>query len=351
MGVFEFMSRYSDSGVDIGLAGKLVEAIKPIASSTANSGVISGIGGFGALYDPFSPGNSKKYSSPVLVSSTDGVGTKLLIAQQTKNHKSVGIDLVAMCVNDILAQGATPMFFLDYFSTGSLDYSTALEIVSGIAEGCRRADTALIGGETAEMPGMYPAGCYDLAGFAVGIVERSEILPRTDQIHTGDVIIGLASSGLHSNGFSLVRNVLQDCNITYGSPCPFADGITWASVLLEPTKIYVRPVLQVLHMVKAVAHITGGGLVHNIPRVLPGHLAANIRLDTWKRHGIFSWLEEEAKIPPAEMFETFNCGIGMVLITSTDTADEVLKILGKSGEDAYTVGSVVQRESHGVVLG
>ncbi|ASI48250.1 MAG: phosphoribosylformylglycinamidine cyclo-ligase [Anaplasma ovis] len=344
------MSRYSDSGVDIGLASKLVEAIKPIASSTANRGTISDIGSFGALYDPFSPGNNKKYSSPVLVSSTDGVGTKLLIAQRAKNHKSIGIDLVAMCVNDILAQGATPMFFLDYFSTGSLDYGTALEVISGIAEGCRRADTALIGGETAEMPGMYPAGCYDLAGFAVGIVEKSEILPRTDQINTGDVIIGLASSGLHSNGFSLVRNVLQNCNIAYNSPCPFADSATWASVLLEPTKIYVRPVLQVLHMVKAVAHITGGGLVHNIPRVLPEHLAANIRLGTWEQHGIFSWLEEEAKIAPAEMFETFNCGIGMVLIASADAAGEVLKTLEKIGEDAYTVGSVVQRECHGVVL-
>ncbi len=350
MGVFEFMSRYSDSGVDIGLASKLVEAIKPIASSTANRGTISDIGSFGALYDPFSPGNGKKYSCPVLVSSTDGVGTKLLIAQQTKNHKSIGIDLVAMCVNDILAQGATPMFFLDYFSTSSLDYDTALEIISGIAEGCRRADTALIGGETAEMPGMYPAGCYDLAGFAVGIVEKSEILPRTDQIRTGDVIIGLASSGLHSNGFSLVRSALQDCNIAYDNPCPFADGATWASVLLEPTKIYVRPVLQVLHMVKAVAHITGGGFVHNIPRVLPEHLAAHIRLGTWKQHDIFSWLEKEAQIPSAEMFETFNCGIGMVLITSADAAGEVLKTLEKSGEDAYTIGSVVRRDGHGVVL-
>ncbi|WP_041651131.1 phosphoribosylformylglycinamidine cyclo-ligase [Anaplasma centrale] len=343
------MSRYSDSGVDIGLASRLVEAIKPLASSTANRGAISDIGGFGALYDPFLS-NSKKYNSPVLVSSTDGVGTKLLVAQQAKNHKSIGIDLVAMCVNDILAQGATPLFFLDYFSTGSLDYDTTLEVISGIAEGCRRADTALVGGETAEMPGMYPAGCYDLAGFAVGIVEKSEILPRTDQVRTGDVIIGLASSGLHSNGFSLVRKVLQDRNIAYDSPYPLADGVTWAGILLEPTRIYVRPVLQVSQMIKAAAHITGGGLVHNIPRVLPESLAANIQLGTWKQHSIFSWLEREAQIPATEMSETFNCGIGMVLIASEDAAGRVLQVLGESGEDAYVIGSVVLRERHSVIL-
>ncbi|MCU7611814.1 phosphoribosylformylglycinamidine cyclo-ligase [Anaplasma capra] len=342
------MNRYSDSGVNIGLASKLVEAIKPLASSTANHGVISGIGGFGALYDPFS--GNRKYGSPVLVSSTDGVGTKLLVAQETKNHRSVGIDLVAMCVNDVLVQGAKPMFFLDYFATGSLDHDTALEIVSGITEGCVRADTALVGGETAEMPGMYPAGSYDLAGFSVGIVERSEILPRIDQVCAGDIIVGLASSGPHSNGFSLIRKVLKDRDISYGSPCPFADGATWADVLLEPTRIYVGSVLPVLHMTKAAAHITGGGLIHNIPRVLPKHLAADIRLGTWKQHRIFTWLEQEAKIPKTEMFATFNCGLGMILITSEDKSVEVQRALKKNGEDARIIGSIVPRESHSVVL-
>ncbi|MGN7678876.1 MAG: phosphoribosylformylglycinamidine cyclo-ligase [Anaplasma sp.] len=340
------MSRYSDAGVDISAANKLVETIKPLAESTRNSGVASGIGGFGALFDPFS---DTSYTSPMLVSSTDGVGTKLLVAQEVGKHESIGIDLVAMCVNDILAQGAKPLFFLDYFATGSLERDTALQVISGIAHGCSLANVALIGGETAEMPDMYPKGRYDLAGFSVGIVEKNEVLPRTDQLRAGDLIIGLASSGLHSNGFSLVRKILRDLDIDYRGACPFTDS-TWADVLLEPTRIYINSVLPVLPAVKAIAHITGGGFVHNIPRVLPEHLTAEIQLNAWKAHPVFSWLEEEAAVPKKEMFETFNCGIGMILITEEDAASELARKLQQHNESAYVIGKLVQRQSDGVVV-
>ncbi|MDB1135764.1 phosphoribosylformylglycinamidine cyclo-ligase, partial [Candidatus Anaplasma sp. TIGMIC] len=260
------MSKYRDSGVDIASADKLVVEIKQLAADTKSANVISDIGGFGAVFDVFASGC--KYVAPLLVSSTDGVGTKLLIAQDTNNHRSVGIDLVAMCVNDILAQGAKPLFFLDYFATGVLDNSVVLEVVKGIAAGCRIADTALVGGETAEMPGMYSKGHYDIAGFAVGVVERSEILPKLGRILPGDIIIGLSSSGLHSNGFSLVRKILQDVGISYSNPCAFDTKRSWADVLLEPTKIYTGSVLPSCHLVKSIAHITGGGLINNIPRVL-----------------------------------------------------------------------------------
>ncbi|MGN7661381.1 MAG: phosphoribosylformylglycinamidine cyclo-ligase [Anaplasma sp.] len=340
------MSRYSDAGVDIGAANKLVEAIKPLVESTRNSGVASGIGGFGALFDPFSDAS---YASPMLVSSTDGVGTKLLVAQEVGGHGSIGIDLVAMCVNDILAQGAKPLFFLDYFATGNLNPDTALQVISGIAQGCSLANVALIGGETSEMPDMYPKGRYDLAGFSVGIVEKNEVLPRTDQLRVGDVVIGLPSSGLHSNGFALVRKILRDLGIGYCSACPFADG-TWADVLLEPTRIYVNSVLPVLSAVKAIAHITGGGFVHNIPRILPEYLTAEIQLNSWKAHPVFPWLEEKAAVPRKEMFETFNCGIGMVLITAEDAAPELVQKLRQRNESAYVIGKLVQSQSDGVVV-
>ena len=344
------MSKYSDSGVDIAAADELVGEIKNVVSSTTRcAGVVSDIGGFGAVFDLFA--SSQKYCSPLLVSSTDGVGTKLLVAQASGNHKYIGIDLVAMCVNDILALGARPLFFLDYFATGVLDNAVALEVVKSIVEGCKLANISLVGGETAEMPGMYSKGHYDVAGFVVGIVEKRDLLPKLDKISPGDIIIGVASSGLHSNGFSLVRKILQDQGINYNDPFPFSDeNRTWADTLLEPTRIYTGSLLPAHHLLKAAAHITGGGLTNNIPRVLPKHLSARLLLKSWQQPSLFKWLENEAMVPTADMLETFNCGIGMVLITSPNDASTLLRVLGEHGETAYKIGEIIPRDSEPVVF-
>lgn len=343
-----FMSKYLDSGVDIEAANRLVQDIKHLTDHTKNTGVVSEIGGFGAVFDLLATGS---YRHPLLVSSTDGVGTKLLIAQHAGNHRFVGIDLVAMCVNDVLAQGAKPLFFLDYFATGILENDIALQVIEGINEGCKLANMSLVGGETAEMPGMYAKGHYDLAGFAVGVVEKSEILPKMGDMSVGDVIVGLASSGLHSNGFSLVRKVLEDMLVSYDSACPLTqENKSWADVLLTPTNIYAKSVLEALPMIKGMAHITGGGLIHNIPRILPDHLAAHISCDSWPRPEVFNWLETAAKIPAADMLETFNCGIGMVLITSATHVDTLASLLKKKGERAHLIGKIVQRDQHAVII-
>ncbi|QJC27299.1 phosphoribosylformylglycinamidine cyclo-ligase [Anaplasma platys] len=342
------MSKYQESGVDIATANSLVENIKHLTDHTKNPGVVSEIGGFGAVFDLLATG---EYRHPLLVSSTDGVGTKLLVAQAAGNHRFVGVDLVAMCANDVLAQGARPLFFLDYFATGVLENEVALQVIEGISEGCKQANMSLVGGETAEMPGMYTKGHYDLAGFAVGVVEKSEILPKLDAMTAGDVIVGLASSGLHSNGFSLVRRVLQDMQISYDSTCPLVhDGRSWADVLLTPTRIYTRSVLEVLPLIKGMAHITGGGLIHNIPRILPKHLAAHISQDSWTRQEIFTWLEDKAEIPTIDMLETFNCGIGMALVTASSNVDTLISLLGASGEKSSIIGKIIPRSEHAVTI-
>ncbi|MEH0831215.1 phosphoribosylformylglycinamidine cyclo-ligase [Anaplasma bovis] len=340
------MGKYLDSGVDIAAADQLVGNIKELSSKTRVPGVVSDLGGFGALFELF---KAEKYENPVLVSSTDGVGTKLLVAQSTNNHKSIGIDMVAMCVNDILVQGAKPLFLLDYFATGVLEQHVALEVITGIAEGCRQANISLAGGETAEMPGMYPKGHYDIAGFVVGVAEKDELLPRTEEIYAGDVIVGISSSGLHSNGFSLVRKILKDFDISYTDKCPFYEG-AWSDVLLEPTRIYVEPLMQVRKTVKAAAHITGGGFIGNIPRILPNHLAAKLRLNSWKMHDIFVWLKDEAQIPLEEMVQVFNCGIGMVLIVDKEKAAAVMDTLSNYKEQSHVIGEIVQRTGDAVVL-
>ena len=343
------MSKYSDSGVDIVAADALVDDIKHVSSSTRCAGVVSDIGGFGAVFDLFA--SEQKYSAPLLVSSTDGVGTKLLIAQASDNHKYVGIDLVAMCVNDILAMGARPLFFLDYFATGMLDNTVALEVVRSIVEGCKIANISLIGGETAEMPGMYSKGHYDIAGFVVGVVEKSDLLPKLDEIVQGDAVIGITSSGLHSNGFSLVRKILQDQKINYCDLCPLStNDATWADVLLEPTRIYTNSLLYVRHLLKAAAHITGGGLTNNIPRILPEHLSAQLLLKSWNQPSLFRWLENTAGIPKEDMLKTFNCGIGMVLITSEENAHKLLEILAEHGETAYRIGEIITRDRAPIVF-
>jgi phosphoribosylformylglycinamidine cyclo-ligase len=318
----------------------LVDAIKPLAQTTKRQGALSGIGGFGALFDLKGAG----FEDPVLVSGTDGVGTKLKIAIAMNQHDQVGIDLVAMCVNDLLVQGAEPLFFLDYFSTGKLDVATGTQIVEGIAEGCRRAGCALIGGETAEMPGMYKDNDYDLAGFAVGAVERNRILTGSD-IAEGDVILGIASSGVHSNGFSLVRKAVETAKIDYSDPAPFDKTKSLGEALLEPTRIYVKSCLAAIatNAVKGLAHITGGGLIENIPRVLPDALAADIDTKAWRLPEVFRWLAEAGGIAPTELARTFNCGIGMVAIAPPEKADEVTSVLEKNGEKVVTIGHIVKR--------
>ena len=310
---------YRDAGVDIDAGNALVEAIKPLARSTRRRGADADLGGFGALFDLKAAG----FKDPILVASNDGVGTKLKIAIDTGLHATIGIDLVAMCVNDLLAQGAEPLFFLDYFACGKLDVETARSVVAGIAEGCRQAGCALIGGETAEMPGMYAAKDYDLAGFAVGAVERDRILPRTDVV-PGDTLIGLAASGVHSNGYSLVRRLVAAENLAWDVPAPFDASQTLAKALLVPTRIYVKPVLQAIgasDAVKAVAHITGGGLSENLPRVLPAGLAAHVDLASWQAPAVFGWLARAGSLDDTEMLRTFNCGIGLVLVVAAGEAD------------------------------
>ncbi|MEO1744946.1 MAG: phosphoribosylformylglycinamidine cyclo-ligase [Pseudomonadota bacterium] len=332
---------YADAGVDIDAGNALVERIKPAVRSTARPGSDTEIGGFGGLFDLKAAG----FVDPVLVAANDGVGTKLKIAIETGIHDTVGVDLVAMCVNDLVVQGAEPLFFLDYFATGKLDVDAGTAIVEGIAKGCRQAGCALIGGETAEMPGMYATGDYDLAGFAVGAAERGTLLPRGD-IAEGDVLIGLASSGVHSNGFSLVRRVVELAGLDWTSTAPFEDdGATLGEALLSPTKIYVKPVLHALrvtHAIKGLAHITGGGFVENIPRVLPDGIGAQIDLDALQPPPVFGWLARTGGIDAAEMLRTFNCGVGMVVIAAKADAEAVLKALQTAGENACVIGNLCQ---------
>ncbi|MBT4699621.1 MAG: phosphoribosylformylglycinamidine cyclo-ligase [Rhodospirillaceae bacterium] len=335
---------YKEAGVDIDAGEKLVDAIKPLAKSTSRSGVMAGLGGFGALFDLKDAG----FKDPVLVAGTDGVGTKLKVAIEAGTHDTVGIDLVAMCVNDLVVQGAEPLFFLDYFATAKLDVAAGTNIVSGIAEGCRQAGCALIGGETAEMPGMYAKDDYDLAGFSVGAVERDEILTG-DKVGAGDVILGLTSSGLHSNGFSLVRRVVEKAGLDYAAPAPFDDNQSLGAALLEPTRIYVKACLAALKAggVHAFAHITGGGLIENIPRVLPEGLGADIDVTQWSLPPVFVWLAKAGGIEQREMARTFNCGIGMCVIVSDAKADAVTAALKDASETVVRLGTVVPRKDEG----
>lgn len=326
---------YAAAGVDIDAGDALVERIKPLARRTMRPEVLGGIGGFGALFEV-----SKSYREPVLVSGTDGVGTKLKLAFQLDGHDTVGQDLVAMSVNDILVQGAEPVFFLDYFACGKLDVETAARVVGGIARGCELAGCALIGGETAEMPGMYPPGEYDLAGFAVGIAEKSQLITG-ETIAQGDVVLGLASSGAHSNGYSLLRKILER-----DAPDMDADfhGRTLRETVLEPTRIYVRSLLALMKeapgLIKGLAHITGGGLLDNVPRVLPAGLAARIEASSWPLPPLFAWLREAGKVAEQEMYRVFNCGIGMVVIVSSDDADAATRFLSAAGETVYRIGRI-----------
>jgi phosphoribosylformylglycinamidine cyclo-ligase len=333
---------YADAGVDIDAGNALVDRIKPAAKRTERPGVMAGLGGFGALFDLKAAG----YTDPVLVAATDGVGTKLRIAIDTGHVSSVGIDLVAMCVNDLVCQGAEPLFFLDYFATGALETHTAAAVIEGIAEGCVGAGCALIGGETAEMPGMYAAQDFDLAGFAVGAMERGQALPR--DVCEGDVLIGLASDGVHSNGYSLVRSIVDLSGLDWDAACPWDEG-TLGAALLTPTRLYVKSALSAIETggVHALAHITGGGLTENLPRVLPNGLAAEIDLDTWALPGVFRWLTETGGIAPAEMLKTFNCGIGMVLVVEAAKARMVSATLAAAGETPMRLGCV--RPGDGVV--
>ncbi len=327
---------YRDAGVDIDAGDALVERIKPLAKRTLREGVLGGIGGFGALFEV-----PQRYRQPVLVSGTDGVGTKLKLAFEWNMHDTVGIDLVAMSVNDVLVQGAEPLFFLDYFACGKLDVDTAARVVGGIARGCEESGCALIGGETAEMPGMYPAGEYDLAGFCVGVVEKDRIVDGR-RIAPGDVVLGLASSGVHSNGYSLVRKIVERA----GTQLPATlDGQEFRSRVMAPTRLYVKPVLAALAEVdiKGMAHITGGGLVENIPRCLPDGTQAVIDQSTWPRPEIFSWLQREGGVAEHEMHRTFNCGIGFVLVVAQDDAARTADILTRHGETVYRIGRIASR--------
>jgi phosphoribosylformylglycinamidine cyclo-ligase len=327
--------RYAEAGVDIEAGNALVERIKPAAQRTRRPGTMAGLGGFGALFDLKAAG----YTDPILVAATDGVGTKLRLAIDTGILDTVGIDLVAMCVNDLVCQGAEPLFFLDYFATGKLEVEAAARIVEGIAEGCVAAGCALIGGETAEMPGMYAKGDFDLAGFAVGAMERGAELPRG--VAEGDVLLGLASTGVHSNGFALVRDVVARAGLALNDPCPFGEG-TMGAALLKPTRLYVQPALAAIRAggVRALAHITGGGLTENLPRVMPAGLRPAIDLDAWRLPVTFGWLRAQGAIDDVEMLRTFNCGIGMVLVVAPDRAEALAGLLHDSGERVIALGRV-----------
>ena len=329
---------YRDSGVDIDAGDALVERIKPFARNTLRPEVMAGIGGFGALVEV-----SKKYKQPVMVAGTDGVGTKLKLAFRLKKHDTIGIDLVAMSVNDILVSGAEPIFFLDYFACGKLDVGVAADVVKGIASGCEQAGAALIGGETAEMPGMYDPNEYDLAGFAVGLVEKSKIIDGS-KIVAGDAIIGLASSGPHSNGYSLIRKVVATSGSDYYES--FDEKRTLGEALLEPTRIYVKPMLALMAKVavKGIAHITGGGLVENIPRVLPDHACARLESARWPRLAIFDWLQRHGHIADDEMHRTFNCGLGMVAVVAKEHARDAIELLAAHRVPAFEVGAIVERK-------
>ncbi|NNK77586.1 MAG: phosphoribosylformylglycinamidine cyclo-ligase [Litoreibacter sp.] len=331
---------YADAGVDIDAGNALVDRIKPAAAATRRSGVMEGLGGFGALFDLKAAG----FTDPVLVSATDGVGTKLRIAIDTGNFDTIGIDLVAMCVNDLVCQGAEPLFFLDYFATGKLELDDATRIIEGIAEGCARSGCALIGGETAEMPGMYSDGDFDLAGFSVGAMERGTALPSG--VKAGDVLLGLGSDGVHSNGYSLVRKVVELSGLNWSDDAPFGGG-SLGEALLAPTRLYVKPALAAVRSggIHALAHITGGGLTENLPRVLPEGLGAEVDLGTWDLPPVFRWLSETASIPETEMLKTFNSGIGLVLVVAPEHAEEISNLLHDAGEAVFRVGAVTKNAS------
>jgi phosphoribosylformylglycinamidine cyclo-ligase len=339
---------YRDAGVDIDAGSSFVQRIGPLAASTHRTGVIGGLGGFGALFDLKATG----FRDPVLVAATDGVGTKLKIAIETRRHRTIGIDLVAMCVNDLVVQGAEPLFFLDYFASGVLDTDIAAGVIEGIAEGCCIAGAALIGGETAEMPGLYRVGDYDIAGFAVGAAERTELLPRTD-IVPGDIILGLQSDGLHSNGFSLVHRIVREAGLDWTMTAPFGPGATLGEALLRPTRVYVGACLAAIRetgAIKALAHITGGGLLDNVPRVLPEEVAAEIDLSAIPVASVFRWLAETGPVDEAEMLRTFNCGVGMVLVVASDAKTRVRNILERHGERILEIGCIVRRGAEPVVF-
>jgi phosphoribosylformylglycinamidine cyclo-ligase len=323
--------------VDIEAGDALVDAIKPLARATDRPGTMGGLGGFGALFDLKAAG----FADPVLVSSTDGVGTKLRVAIDAGQHATVGIDLVAMCVNDLVVQGAEPLFFLDYFATGALEVAAARQVVAGIAEGCRIAGCALVGGETAEMPGMYAKGDYDLAGFAVGAAERGALLPRGD-VGPGDMVLGLLSSGVHSNGYSLVRRILERGGAGLDAPAPFAAGRTLGAALLEPTRIYVKPLLAAHRagLVKAAAHITGGGLPGNLPRALPAGTLAALDARAWTPPPVFAWLARTGGVAAEEMLRVFNCGIGMAVVVAADAAEDAARLLAAQGETVRRIGVI-----------
>jgi len=327
---------YAQAGVDIDAGNALVERIKPAAASTKRAGVMDGLGGFGAMFDLKAAG----YTDPILVAATDGVGTKLRIAIDTGILSTVGIDLVAMCVNDLVCQGAEPLFFLDYFATGKLDVEEAAQVVEGIAEGCRLSNSALVGGETAEMPGMYAKGDFDLAGFSVGAMERGAMLPNG--VAKGDVLLGLASSGVHSNGYSLVRKIVEKSGLGWDAPSPFGDG-SLGEALLAPTKLYVRSGLAAYRAggLHALAHITGGGLTENLPRALPDGLGADIDLSKWSLPPVLNWLVTQAGMSQAELLKTFNSGIGMIAVVSADRVDALREIFTENGETVFTIGTVI----------
>ena len=325
---------YRDAGVDIDAGNSLIERIKPYTKATQRPGVLGGLGGFGALFElPL-----ERYKNPVLVSGTDGVGTKLKLALITGKHDTIGIDLVAMCVNDLVVAGAEPLFFLDYYATGKLDLDTATDVIKGISNGCILAGCALTGGETAEMPGMYEGEDYDLAGFSVGIVEKDKIIDGS-KVQQGDVLLGLASSGPHSNGYSLIRKVIEVSNADLDSEF---DGDTLGNRLLEPTRIYVKSLLALGHEVDihSLSHITGGGLLENLPRVMPAHTCAKIDATSWTRPKVFDWLQEQGNITATEMYRTFNCGIGMVVVVSADEQQKAIEVLQQQGETVFTLGTI-----------
>lgn len=332
---------YKDAGVDIDAGNELVKRIAPLAKATNRAGSMGSLGGFGGLFDLKAAG----FKDPILVSGTDGVGTKLEIAIETNNHDTIGQDLVAMCVNDVLAQGAQPLFFLDYFACSKLDVETATKVVTGIAEGCKLSDCALIGGETAEMPGMYDNNKYDLAGFCVAAAERDALLPIHDKMQVGDILIGLSSSGPHSNGYSLVRKIVSVSGLSWNDEAPFAKGQTLAQALLTPTKIYVKQIMPLIKdgLIKGLAHITGGGLTENTPRMLPDNLDAQIDYSSIEFPPVFKWLQETGNVATDEMHRTFNCGIGIVLCVAPNDIEIVLERLMDAGEDAFVVGQLVAK--------
>ena len=331
-------ARYKEAGVDIAAGNALVERIKPLAKATSRAGALGGLGGFGAIFDLKAAG----FEDALLVSTTDGVGTKLKLAQDLNDHRTIGIDLVAMCVNDLIVQGATPLFFLDYYATGKLNVDVAAQVIAGIAEGCMQAGCALVGGETAEMPGMYQGEEYDLAGFSVGAVARNHLLPKPT-MQAGDVLLGIGSRGIHSNGYSLVRTIVASSGIDLAAKPPYSCAAqTMGEALLSPTRIYVKSLLPILAQghIKGLSHITGGGLTENLPRVLPAHLSANIDLSTWHLPNIFNWLREAGNIPEHEMLMTFNCGIGMIAVVGAKDVFTVRDALEKAGEAVHIIGEL-----------